>query len=96
MSLVKHHLAVSENLRRIAATLLVETGALEECPHETLLWTYNNEAVTLAYGLANARITSGEIELPAGYSRRDLTDAIKSLVDETGESCAICDRNRED
>ncbi len=96
MGAAKQYLLEQESLRNIAAALLKETGAVDECEmHEVLIDTYDPEAVIDAYRLANARISSGEIELLPRHSRRDLTDAIKAVIEETGDDCFACAKNAE-
>ena len=85
-----------ELLMGIAESLLRETNYVTECePHETLTSNDDPDALDAAYKLANARITSGTITLPSGFTRRDLTDAIKEVAEGTGDECYSCRRNEE-
>ena len=62
-----------------ARKLLVEVGYLKSCPYHNEIYgdSWDDEALTRTYKIANARITKREIALPLGFSRRDFTDTIK-------------------
>jgi hypothetical protein len=78
-----------------ARSLLCEVSALEECENHPGNFFEGPDDIEEAYKLSNARITSGEIILKDGQSRRDLTDLIKAVhADNSGlDSCPECDRN---
>jgi hypothetical protein len=82
-----------EELREVAESIARQAGAVKACDmhEEVLLDQYDDEALTLAYKIANKRISDGEIHLPDGISRKDFTDLIKSVVDDSGSDCARCE-----
>ncbi|MDE1902139.1 MAG: hypothetical protein KGI37_10955 [Alphaproteobacteria bacterium] len=80
-------------LEGVAAGLLKETGYLTACEaHETLMIEGDEESLQAAYKLANARVSSGAIKLEYGFSRRDLTDIIKDVAENTGDDCYSCQK----
>ncbi len=78
-----------------ARGILCEVGALEECENHDGTYFDGGGDVEEAYRLVNARITSGEIKLAAGETRRDLTDLIKAIYEENSglDECQECARN---
>jgi hypothetical protein len=91
MSAMKELMIENEELRQTALAILCEADVLEECPYHC--GTYTDCSVTgnltLAYQIANAKITAGEIDC----ERRVLTDAIQ----EQGElywpaTCPGCEK----
>ena len=78
-----------------ARDLLCEVGALEECENHPGTYFDGGTDVTDAYKLANARVSSGEITLKPGQSRRDLTNLIKAVYDDNSGlgGCQECERN---
>lgn len=85
-----------ENIHQIAESLLEETGAVErqEC-HDYCVSNDDSDALNEAYKLANSRVTSEKIKLPAGFSRKDFTDLIKEIYDQTPDACPKCQYNRD-
>jgi len=53
---------------------------------------YDDDALTLAYKIANKRISDGDIDLPDDVSRKDFTDLIKEVVSESATNCPRCER----
>jgi hypothetical protein len=82
-----------EELRGVAADIAKEAGVVEECQmhSDILLDRYDGHALTLAYKIANKRISDGDIDLPNGVSRKDFTDLIKDVASESGIDCPRCD-----
>jgi hypothetical protein len=82
-----------DELRDVAADIAKEAGAVEECAmhSDILLDQYDDDALTLAYKIANKRISDGDIDLPNGVSRKDFTDLIKEVVSESGTDCPRCE-----
>lgn len=98
MGAVKQMMAERDQLERCATALLVEVGALRECPgHEGLFFNGGRE-VEDAYKLANSRITRGLVDLPSWASRREFTDVLKKTYEEysIGDECAWCAKTFED
>ena len=82
-----------EEIREVAIDIAKEAGAVEECAmhSDILLDQYDDDALTLAYKIANKRISDGEIDLPDYVSRKDITDLIKEVVLESGTDCPRCE-----
>jgi hypothetical protein len=83
---------VMDELRDTAAEVAAQTRALVRCPihGDVLMNNCDDDALQGAYKLANSKMTKGEIELPMGLTRRDLTDAIKEAVEEGEVECPRC------
>lgn len=81
-----------------ALALLCEAGALNECDHHPGTYFEGDAPIEGAYRLVNARITSGEFVLPAGETRRDATDLLRSVYDDHAyaSGCSACDKNFSD
>jgi hypothetical protein len=78
-----------------ARDLLCEVGALSECENHEGTYFDGPQDVEAAYRLLNARITSNEIILKPGQTRRDLTNLIKAVYEDNSglSACPICERN---
>jgi hypothetical protein len=94
MGYQKELLIRMDELRDTAADIAKEAGAVEECVGhpEILLDQYDDDALTLAYKIANKRISDGDIDLPDDVSRKDFTDLIKEVVSESATNCPRCER----
>jgi hypothetical protein len=77
-----------------ARSLLCEVGALQQCEVHGDYFDGHNE-VEEAYKRVNARITSGEIKLKEGQTRRHLTDLIQAVYQDNSmvSECPICEKN---
>lgn len=77
-----------------AKSILIRVHALQECEaHED---AFDGPAeLEEAYKYVNTRITSGEIKLKGGQTRRDVTNLIKSVYDDnsTASECPSCAKN---
>ena len=78
-----------------ARMFLCEAGVLEECENHEGTFFDGSGDIEAAYKIANARITSGEIVLAKGQTRRDLTDLLKSVYEDNSSlsNCPVCDKN---
>jgi hypothetical protein len=87
----------NEALQNEALGLCLEVGALEECENHPGSYFEGDGDIEDAYRLANARITSAAIVLPAGVTRRDFTDVVKDVHEDNyfAEACTYCQRNME-
>jgi hypothetical protein len=88
MGLAKRELEEQEALREIATGILMETGAVEQCPihDDVILDQGDDEAIRHAYALATARIKAGQIDA----DRADLMAAIKGVVEDSADECYSC------
>lgn len=92
MGAMKELMLEQESLRWAAREILCAADVIKECPRHGGSYTESGGSgdLTNAYRIANARISSGELN----WDRRELTDAIK----EQGEmywpdTCEYCDRS---
>jgi hypothetical protein len=94
----KHKAAKDEENYEWARRLLCEAKVLRECENHLGTYFDGPTDIEAAYRLMNARVSSGEIELEEGQTRRDLTDLLKSAYEDNSglESCPQCDRNNRD
>lgn len=91
MSIVKRELEQREELSDLALGVLTEAGVLEECEDHPGVYLDSGEDIEEAYRLANSKITSGNIVLPTGHSRRDFTDIIKNAYSNNcADECNSC------
>jgi hypothetical protein len=83
---------VIDELHDTAAEVAAQTRALVRCPihGDVLINNCDDDALQGAYKLGNFLVTKGEIELPMGLTRRDLTDAIKDAVENGEVDCPRC------
>jgi hypothetical protein len=80
-----------ESQERDAIAIAVAGGALSPCELHSEIMINNWVDPADAYKIGNARYTAGE--LTAEYSsRRELTDAIKEAIDDSVDSCPLCDK----
>ena len=98
MGAVKNYGLDMVGLRGYLEESLKETGALVSCDiHETLIDAGDPEALVHAYCRVNKEITNWNGgPLPAGWSRRDLTDFMKRVVDEAPDRCPDCANSAKD
>lgn len=80
MSGSKRLLEGREYLEALAIQILIAADVIRTCDvHGDHYEGGGSGDLEPAYRIANAKITAGEIALPDGYGRRDLTDKIKEL-----------------
>jgi hypothetical protein len=94
LGFVSEYMIAMDELRSTARDVANAAGAIGRCPiHEEVDINQGDPAAeSLAYRIANARISRNEIGLPEGVSRRDFTDMIKELVEESCDDCPECER----
>jgi len=96
MGRAKEEMLARDGLREHAIRLLVEVDAIQECEIHDECYTEGTGDVEEAYKLANARISSGEIELLPGMTRRNFTDMILEAYNEnSSDECPYCAKNRD-
>ena len=85
-----------EAMRTAALTIAIKAGVLGACEfHDDGIYQ-TGEEIEGAYKLGNAQFTAGELGdvFPA---RRDMTDAIKAVVeDHPAEECTRCAKMRDE
>jgi len=81
-----------DELRGIAESIARRAGAITECEiHGEVL---DNDCAEEAYALGNSLFNT---ELRGVFStRREMTDAIKSVIDDASWDCGMCEKNNED
>ena len=87
---VKDMMAQDEARRLAAIEIAVEAGALKRCEfHEDTLLDGGGD-VEAAYRLGNSKFTAGEFK-EFFETRREMTDTIKSVVDDnSADECYSC------
>lgn len=90
MGSAKRHMEEVEALENLARSIAIEAGVIDECDHHDGSYSLGGEDVDEAYKLGSARLKSGDLK---GFeSQRELTNTIKSVVDDVHlDSCAECD-----
>lgn len=80
----------------IAMQIAIDAGALQRCAmHEECVFE-GRELLEEAYKLGNFRFSKGDY-VGAFESRREMTDAIKSVFDDhCADTCPRCDAQRDD
>lgn len=91
MGAAKQDMLEREDELRVVEEIAVRAGLLKRCPfhgevYDPLNWDYES-----AYRLGNSLITKGDelVDLFDG-NRREMTDLIKDLCSEYGDSCGAC------
>ena len=93
MGIMKHVLDEQDWLRRLAIAVLCTAGVMKECEFHDEVYLEGSGELEAAYKLAHSSVTTGEILLPAGTTRRDFTDLIKEVyADECAAECYFCSR----
>lgn len=81
-----------DHQREVAAQIARRAGAIAECDFHGEL--YDNDCAEEAYKLGNKLFDSEFRDV--FRSRREMTDAIKEVIDDTAWECGSCDRNFND
>ena len=81
MGVMKRFMMETQVLEQIALAVLCTADVIKECPYHEGSYIESGGSGDLvpAYKIALAQIRDGEIELPDGFTSRDLTDKIKEL-----------------
>ena len=90
----KEELARQEGLYHIAQEIAVTAGAIEECDKHpgTYLSSDDQDAEKKAYAIGTNKIQAGELD----FNREELMDAIKTAINDAGEVCYSCEKERND
>ena len=96
MGRAKNEMMRQESLLGEATGIAVDAGVLERCEfHSEIVWDLSGDRED-AYKLGNARFSKGEL-LNHFESRRELTDAIKDAIEQSGmDGCPRCAKMLED
>jgi hypothetical protein len=74
-----------------ATAIAISAGVLSQCEyHPEMVWDNFGDPQD-TYRLGNARFTAGKLATHF-ETRRDLTDAIKAAIEESGMRCTLCDK----
>ena len=85
----KEELARLYGLYVHAQAIAVQAGAIKECEdHPGTFIRDDTDAEKKAYAIATNKIKSGEI----ACKREELTDAIKSAINDAGDACYSCEK----
>ncbi|KQN09984.1 hypothetical protein ASE85_03370 [Sphingobium sp. Leaf26] len=84
-----------DDMRRAAEDVLIEAGALTKCDVHGDVYDCDSDRLASAYPIANSKISSGQIVLPSGWTRKDFTDVVKSVYEDNSniDYCPSCDKN---
>jgi len=99
MGMMKHIMEENEEKRFIARGIAEEAGAIKECEYHpgTFIDQYDSQALETAYKIANKRFTGKTDDSVSLFkTRRELTDTIKEVVEETGDYCYSCKKWEKD
>lgn len=91
----KRKLEEKEHKADIALAIALESGAIKECEFHPGIYIdqCDPDAQTNAYKIANSRFTRrDEVITDLFESRKELTDTIKGVIDESGDECYSCKR----
>lgn len=93
MSSIKRHMEDQEALRQEALDVCIAAGTIEECENHEGIYYSGDEEVQEAYKLANTQISRGDIKLSGDMKRRDFTDLVKKVYEESSAShcCNRCE-----
>lgn len=86
MSLVKHMMEERYALYSIASDILERVGAIKICKVHEERYLADESKLRNAYKLGNSLISKQHLNC----NRRELTDAIKDILDHVQEECSYC------
>lgn len=86
MSRVKQMMEEKYALYDVAADILERVGAIKTCEAHGDRYLVDESKLVGAYKLANAWISRGLVD----SDRRELTDAIKEIMEMIPEECSYC------
>ncbi len=89
-------MAEQDNKRSRAYQIALKARVLKPCKyHEDEIIRNEDKEVVEAYKLGNARFDKDSLG-EVFYSRTDMTDYIKEVVEDANTDCWICDKMRSD
>ena len=91
----KHKLELQEEQRRQAALIAIEAGAISACEIHEGVYVDSGDSES-AYRLANHYFNVRDVLTDGFETRREMTDAIKSVLEDAGSTCAFCQKIFED
>lgn len=80
----------NQHKREIAIQIAIEAEVLERCEYHEECTFEGGVDISEAYKLGNKKFTNGEL-LDIFESRREMTDLIKEVVEESPLECSRCD-----
>ena len=86
MGIMKHKLEEKNALYGLAADILQRVGAIKTCEVHGDRYLVDESKLQEACKLANSRISKGIVDC----GRRELTDAIKDVLEAAPEECPCC------
>ena len=94
MGMAKRLLEEQEDQEAWAVRFLCEAGVLKECENHDGTYFDGGADLEDAYRLFYSRVTSGQIVLEKGETRREYTDALKSAYDDNSyaDGCPTCEK----
>lgn len=97
MSRLKEKVFNDESKRDVAIEIGLKVGLLERCEDHGYVLDAMSGNFEDAYKLANSLISSNDplVQIFNG-NRRELTDLIKNIPDEFGDSCPGCEKREEE
>jgi hypothetical protein len=95
MGFAKRLLEEREQQRDVATVIAVDAGVLKRCEFHDIVYDPLAGDNTPAYKLGNYRLSAGELK-GVFSSSREMTDAIKSAIDDAGMECYDCAKHRDD
>jgi hypothetical protein len=94
MSGVKREMERLDHLERQAMGLLLETGAVGECPVHSDIYIdqFDDDAVDEARKKGAEMVKGGEVD----GTKEEFMKAIENAVTNTGDECGLCAKNMDD
>ena len=89
MGFAKRLLEHRELQQSVALGIACEAGNVVECEFHEGIFIDQYSDPSDAYRLGNSKFSKGELD-EVFYDRREMTDAIKAAIDESGTECPAC------
>jgi hypothetical protein len=94
MGAVKRMMEELETKRAAAGKIALDAGVLKNCEFHDYLFEGDSD-IEAAYRLGNHRFSAGSLE-DVFENRRDMTDIIKEVVQDSPDECPICAKIRDE
>lgn len=96
MGMAKRELERQDAMHSCAQRIAFRAGVLKECDIHCDLYIDTGEAREEAYRLANYLFTEQDPLAEPFEDRREMTDTIQQVCDESPDDCYICAKNMMD